>query len=465
MFLSEYLELNDELSDLGVFDTIINRDSHFFINLIRLRKAKTPEFSHSYEKINKYFENIMMLLKASEEKGDKLYNAALKKFDFSEVNGINLGFSETGAGAGFGRGLSKQIISDAYDIVKSGSSQPEIFQLVGLFEENVAADRLSDMIATLILEDIYAYTLRINSELGITADRYKKIEFLDGFVINPFKGCKILYLPEEILHELPIAKSWHDIDKVISENRVIRNEINQSIGETWRKLACREQKKYIKEYIFKDTERCARVISGYCAEEIGSFSKCSDLEYYILNVFKNLKKTGLLDILIHSSELYKDSLAIANQVLIVFKDWVENNKGWEPILMAPSNQREKVVQKLIQLSGKHLCDEHDYDFTFEPNEGPGPADIKISHGAKDKTVIEVKLNSNKNYLHGYEEQIQTYMKAESTTKGIYVYVKVENHPMRDMKMMEMYSKQKEVDNNAPRLFVVDSQEQISASKR
>lgn len=42
VFLSEYLELDNELKELGVFDSIINKDSHFFINLLRLKKAKTP---------------------------------------------------------------------------------------------------------------------------------------------------------------------------------------------------------------------------------------------------------------------------------------------------------------------------------------------------------------------------------------------------------------------------------------
>ncbi len=91
-----------------------------------------------------------------------------------------MGFSETGVDAGFGPVLSRQVINDAFDIVKSGSKQPEIFQLVGLFEENVGADRLSDMIATIILPDIQAYTRRINQELGITPQRYSNVSFKDA---------------------------------------------------------------------------------------------------------------------------------------------------------------------------------------------------------------------------------------------------------------------------------------------
>ena len=154
IFITEFLNLNNEFKELGVFDSIINRDSPFFINLLRLKVNKTPEFQGSYERINNFYRKIMVLLDSSQSKGDKLYRAALELFHFPGVSGINLGVSETGIDAGFGPILSKQVINDAFDIVKSGSEQPEIFQLVGLFEKNVSADRLSDMIATIILPDI-----------------------------------------------------------------------------------------------------------------------------------------------------------------------------------------------------------------------------------------------------------------------------------------------------------------------
>ena len=46
IFISEFLELGEALEERGVFDSIINRDSHFFINILRLKKATTPEFLH-----------------------------------------------------------------------------------------------------------------------------------------------------------------------------------------------------------------------------------------------------------------------------------------------------------------------------------------------------------------------------------------------------------------------------------
>ena len=106
-FVSDFFGIDDELATLGVFDSILDEDSNFFINLVRLKTTRVPEFENSYEKINTFFGGIATLLNAAEKKGDKFYGAAFKKFKFSEVNGINLGFSESKYGAGFGSQLRK----------------------------------------------------------------------------------------------------------------------------------------------------------------------------------------------------------------------------------------------------------------------------------------------------------------------------------------------------------------------
>lgn len=50
---------------------------------------------------------------------DKLDKNAVKRFKFSEVNGINLGFSESRYGAGLGKQLREQVISDAFLCIHS----------------------------------------------------------------------------------------------------------------------------------------------------------------------------------------------------------------------------------------------------------------------------------------------------------------------------------------------------------
>ncbi len=102
--------------------------------------------------------------------------------------------------------------------------------------------------------------------------------------------------------------------------------------------------------------------------------------------------------------------------------------------------------------------------TFEANEGLGPVDLKMSRG-NDKTVIEIKLSSNNDYMHGYEEQIEDYAKAEGTQQRVFVYVKVEEHPMKDKKIEARHSERIANGENPPTLYIIDSRKQTLASKK
>ena len=68
MLLSDYLGIGYELDENGIFDPVLDEDSHFFINLQRLKKTTVPEFMKSYERILEYFRKIIKLLDKAERK-------------------------------------------------------------------------------------------------------------------------------------------------------------------------------------------------------------------------------------------------------------------------------------------------------------------------------------------------------------------------------------------------------------
>lgn len=129
MFVSESFGVDDELDKMWVFDCVLDNGSRFFINLMRLKVSAVPEFKGAYKRINDYFNEIATLLNASDSKEDKLYKTAFIRFKPLEINGINLGFSESKHGAAFGEKLRRQVISDAFDIVKKGHTISENFSV------------------------------------------------------------------------------------------------------------------------------------------------------------------------------------------------------------------------------------------------------------------------------------------------------------------------------------------------
>ena len=100
--------------------------------------------------------------------------------------------------------------------------------------------------------------------------------------------------------------------------------------------------------------------------------------------------------------------------------------------------------------------------TCEADEGRGPVDFKVSMGG-DKTIIEVKLTTNTQYLHGYEIQIEEYGKAEQTEKMIYVLIDL-GHPGKVKKVQELHDMKYNNGEDPPKLIIIDATERQSASR-
>ncbi len=461
MLLSDHLGLCDELEENGVFDPLLEGDSPFFINLQRLKKTSVPEFVNSYVKIRSYFLKIIKLLDkaANKDRTDVFFRQALRMFNFSEVNGICLGYAKGISGAGFGAGLGGQVISTAYDIVKAGVHDPEFFELLPLFQENVGADRLSDMIATLILDDIRTYTKRINVELGIIQVHYKNLLFNKEFLINPYKNEDVLLVPVDILHKLPVAETWEDIDIVVAQNSTLRAEMNKEVAEEWHNYSAYERKSYLRQNVFKVPDTCKRILDVYKGEELEEFYPTSEFTYFLSKLTQKIER---LNIDYTAKHKVLDSFNVSIEIMDHFKNWVENNKGWETIWSVDSRKREKVLQRVIHGQAQAYIKANGLSMSCEPDEGRGPVDFKVSLGT-DITLIEVKLSSNNQYLHGYKVQIEEYGRAEGTDKLIYVIVDL-GHPLKIKKLQENHDKRYNDGGNPPTLIVIDGKKKISASK-
>ena len=330
--------------------------------------------------------------------------------------------------------------------------------MVSLFEEDVGPDRLSDMIATIIEPEIIKYSIRVMNELGITREAYPAMRFnANGLVINPYKKVPIMLLPEEILHEIPIARGWDDVDRVITENRIIRQEINAEIGSGWQSWASAQKKQYLRENIFMHPDVCERVITGYRDQEVERFNVKEDVFYLVELIFNRIKKR----VDFKDSAKAPSSLEAARRIVAIFKQWTENNRGWAEIQEAPDNKREKAVQRFMHLGAQYYVEVNNLDLSFEPNEGRGPVDIKLSRGF-DRTLVEIKLSSNGQYLHGYESQIEEYGLAEKTRNLIYVFVDVGN-PIRKQKIIDLRNATIASGRPCPELIIIDATPKKAAS--
>lgn len=461
--LSEYLGVGKKFVDAGVFDCYIKQDSKFFVNVLLLKTTKIPEFKNSYNKINSFFSDLVSLLSSADSKDmeDRFFSEAVNKFQFNEYKELNLGFSESKGGAGFGGKLSEKTISDAFDIIKKGNEKPELFHLVGLFEDNVGPDRISDMICGIINDDIEKYTKRILKQLNINSKSCKNVKFdSKGYIVNPKNNGRLLLISSSLLQDLPIMDSWENAEDVFSKNRLIRSIINKIIGDEWERKNSKERKIFIKDNVFSDKESFDELIEEYNKTSISSINIDSDFLYNLPKSWKKLEKYSY-----KTKNKTIDTFNASIEIINIFKDWVENNGGWKDVRNQKSSKREKYVQQLIVLSSKYYAKVNNVDISPETNKGNGPTDFKVSCGEKDKTVIEVKLSTNPQYLHGYESQIRDYAKSEGTNNMVYCYLDLGENKVKLEKLIKTNNNDIQTSKIYPKLIIIDVKERLSASKK
>lgn len=454
--LSEYLKLENKLDDEGVFDVILDIDANYFINIKRLKDTKEKDFINSYVKIEKFFSDIYKILSICPNKNSILYRQAIKKFKFSEINNIGLGYSKGKYGSGFGPLLAERIISDAKEIIDAGIKDSDLFQLIGLFEENVGPDRLSDMYSHLIYEDILQYTKNINEKLNIDKEHYPDKKFRNNFLINPFKNSEVLLLPKDILHELPIAHEWEEIDEVCRRINAIKEEMNNWVGDEWNKASIRQKKEFIKNKIMKNVNCFEDVMKEYKKFSVKPYDFENDsIGYY--KISKELKNIKLEQIFNNEKD---KPINIVLKICDKFKDLVENNSLVKLLYDKEEEFRgEKFVQLLFFGIAESYCNSFNIDISPELNSGRGNIDFKFSKGYKERVIVEVKLTSNQQLVHGMKTQIVEYAKAEKTDKLIYLVI---DNAHNQKRLEDMYKEYNKMDKK-PYLIVIDTEIKKSAS--
>jgi len=466
--LSEFLNIpSSKLYDEGCFNSILNLDSSMFINLTRLKETKIPELNGAYKHLLKLFRSIGKLLLVSRTENDIFWKKAFNLLEMSECEEICLGYSKSStAGSGSGAGLKTKILRTGKQILDAGVNEPEIFELVGLFEDNIGSDRLSDFIAHIIKEYLERFTRRVLLNLEINQQTRRKLKFCDGLIENPFNNKKIYILPLDILHELPIAREWEQIDIVCQVNSRIREEINKRIGQEWHKMTTAQKKIEARKILHNDPGLLKTLVKDYRDFKLQAYDFLKDPlgEASWQNAVKEYSEKYPLHIL---NKNKSDITSIKNIVIAIcnkFKELIENN-GLNELLYSDGNPRkERIAQKLFYGIADIYCENNNLDINPEPNAGRGAVDFKFSSGYKSRVIVEVKLTTNNKLIHGYEKQLKEYQKAERNAYAIYLVIDNGGYKTRLESLINIYNKQQMLKNNNCELIIIDGNLKPSASK-
>lgn len=442
----------ESLSAEGVFDGFIDFDSNFHIDPALLSVSRALELKDSHLLFERHFSNILRLLDHSTNPGDIFFKEATKLLVFPEIDSAALGYAASGrAGRGIGEGLARDVAHTALQIVKAGIKDPVIFELIGLFQEDIGADLVSDMTLQVILPCIIRFNRRVVKNLNLKVRDIAIGEQTCPLPVDA-ENRSVLLMPKDILSPLPVAYCWEDIDKVAKHNSRVRRDINQYIGNTWKQATNRQRisKRDFRNAIIKDPELLADLISQYKGKPLAPYDFDSDpVGRFIW--YEAAEKFAALFPLEIKTKAHPTTEKMRETVLKIcahFGKLIESNGLFK--LLYDKHRKlkpEKAAQLLFFGVADAYCRANDLDLSPECDSGRGPVDFKISSGSALRFNVELKYSTNKKLVSGYEKQLPTYNSAESAMGSVYLVIQT-NRSLAPKRRLERVKE----DGRAKRLF-------------
>jgi len=427
-FADHYEIDQDVFAATGAFDPVLLIDTRLFIDPRLLLRTTVDEFKTSHQRITEHFDNVMRVVRNIKKHGDPFWKAADRMLTFPEVKGLCIGYSVNGnGGSGMGPELRAALLENVTKIVAAGVDDPTLFELVGIFQDNVGPDRISDMIAKIIITDLISFTQRVCSDCGIPMESCVFSPKMDqeDLPVNPTTRSAIILVPKEILSNLPVASDYGDITYITAQNQRLRDELNAIIGGSLSAATLADRKLALRRTFVAHPEILRDLLKAYLSSkaEFYDFEDDPSGEVIWYRASKNVVDQNPLRLSLPANPTLDAVEAVVVAICESFRGLVEDNQLAKLLYDDGGNPKhESAAQLLFFGIASAYCKANNLDLSPESDAGRGPVDFKVSTGFNGKVLVEIKLTSNHQLQHGFEAQLPIYMQAEGSTRGVYFVI-------------------------------------------
>lgn len=468
VLFSNHFKIDPKKLDAAkLLDTILNSDTKLFIDPLLIYKSQNALIKRDGRKaIEQAFNNVIGLVDISGAEGDAAWKGAFKALNLDERPETSLGYGGAGnSGSSPPAKTRNGILRTAKQIISLGEKNPDMIPLMGLFEEGVGPDILSDMTTNFLLPVLCEITEEFCSANGIPCNQFGVKYSNRKLPENPYRPTEpVILVPRDLLRDLPLAADWSDVSRVVLEVQEVRDAVNQMFGN-FAKATVTDKKRAIKEISLKSV-RILRLIISAVAGASESYDEKADLDgfyqfrkilYQDPQVFAGMvQPPATMD----AATLRSTVLSIIDQ----FKKLVEHNNMWELLWNGDSPRHERASQLLFFAVANVMCAVNNVDISPETNSGGGPVDFKFSAGFHGRLVVEMKLSKG-TVESGYKNQLKIYKDAAATSAGIFVVMDIGGMGMKLRKIQRMRDVAIAAGEQADDIIVIDAKRKASASKR
>lgn len=455
------------LNSAKLLDPILNSDTKLFIDPLLLSKSQNTVIKKEGRKaVQASFENVIGLLDISATEGDVAWKGAYKALNLDERPETSLGYGAAGtSGSSRPPKLRNGILRTAKEIITLGEKNPNMIPLMGLFEEGVGPDTLSDMATNFLLPALSQITEEFCVANGVPVQKFGPKYSDRQLPVNPYHaGAPVLLVPRDILRDLPLAADWSDVSRVVMEVREIRDAVNQMFGNI-AKASVSQKKAALRRVVFSSQTLLRKLIDAV-AMASESYDEKADLDgYYQFRRVLGEDPTPFVGML--NKPVTNDGSALeqtVNEIISRFQAMVEDNNMWELLWNGTTPRHERASQLLFFAVANVMCAVNDVDISPETNSGGGPVDFKFSTGFSGRVLVELKLSKG-SVVHGYKTQLEAYKKAATTKAGIFVVMDIGGMGRKLRTIEKLKADAEARGERVSEIVVIDARRQKSASKR
>lgn len=454
------------LDAAGLLDTFLNADTKLFIDPLLFAKSSHPLIkAKGLAALRQGFTDVLDLLDVSAKPGDVAWRNAAKLMDLGETPETSLGYGGSGnSGSSRPDSLRQTILTTAKEILVLGEKNPNVIPLMGLLEEGVGPDTISDLTTNFIKPVLAEITEDFCSTNGVKTRKFSAYGNR-SLPENPYRpGTPVLLVPRDVLRDLPFATDWPDVSRVVLEIQSIRDGVNRLLGDI-AKASTTEKKQAVRRTALSSLKN-VRAILRAIEDESDSYDEKEDLlGFYGFRQVLGIDPAPFKGVLQKPAK--KDAKALSEIVHFIvdtFTDMVENNDLKDLLWTGDSPRRERASQLLFFAVANVVCAANDIDISPETNAGGGPVDFKFSTGFKGRFLVELKLSKG-TVVHGYKTQLEAYKKSASTGEAMLLVIDVGGlgRKMKDVQKLKAAAEAKGEKTSAVR--IVDAKRKASPSKR
>lgn len=438
LYFSDFFQVSSAtVKDYGAFNVSLVADLPLFIDPFLLFNSRKEEYRALHDQIMKYLRFLR------DKSADQLLDEGLLRawYTFPEVRQNWLGFTidgnrGSGLGIKFAGALRRNLAALFPNFGKEQITRGSHLEKLCLIESGVGRDNISDLAVNLVKGFLLRYTETfakkyINEKLcnqcAIEKDHFNyqtEVWERGTYHLPSFRMDYVLLTPKDMLTK---DDSWINRRELIDDFQAIPDsipdgELRALINNYFRSvLPTTPSRKEIQEGAMATIRKFPQIIDYYIRKKeiegdraiATSTSKVQFSEQLYLIQFGLLASQLARDTEFYQvpSNTYKEAL----QRLLFLKDVIENKGGHKLFYVGGQPvQRESDIHIMYRLTWYATSS----DVSREVNDGRGPADFKISRGAKDKSIVEFKLASNPQLKRNLQHQTKVYEMASDASQSV-----------------------------------------------